>query len=129
MLAPILPEKYESITKEWQAIFEEFSNAKDEIDFRRINREFISFATRSGQVSKMIQNGTNENKIINWIVGNRAAYYSKQQSLDETKISLLIEYLNSRRNKQAFDELRKGIRRIGAQKRNKNVQTQGKGSK
>lgn len=98
---------------EYNAIVKEYTNDKGKIDYIRMNKEFIQFASKSKNVADMVSKKASLEEITAFVVKNRAKELSgKKEFLNEKEIAALMETLNEIDPRGAFKELALHIRRM-----------------
>ncbi|MCL2530241.1 MAG: hypothetical protein FWE41_07965 [Coriobacteriia bacterium] len=102
-----------TLSPEYEAIVERYSDEKGELNYTLMNKDFIQFAARSKVVSQMIGEGAGQEDILLFIVKSRATEISRQkESLDDASVLLLIESLDEMNPRSAFKELKAHINRM-----------------
>ena len=102
-----------TLSPEYEAIVERYSDEKGKINYLLMNKDFIQFAARSKVVAKMVGDNANQDEILETIVTSRAAEISgRKESLDNDSIKLLIESLDEIDPRSAFKELKAHINRM-----------------
>ena len=102
-----------TLSPEYQAIIERYSDEKDRLNYTLMNKDFIQFAAKSKTVSEMIGKGASQDEILTFIVQSRASIIANQrESLDDTSTALLIETLDEIDPRSAFKELKAYIIRL-----------------
>jgi predicted Zn-dependent protease with MMP-like domain len=104
-----------TLSPEYQAIVERYSDEKGELNYALMNKDFIQFAARSKVVASMLGESASTDDIVVAIVKSRATEISRQkESLDDTSVLLLIESLDEMNPRSAFKELKAHINRMQA---------------
>ena len=102
-----------TLSPEYIAIVERYSDEKGKINYPLMNKDFIQFASRSKVVRRLVDEGANQDEILGTIVKSRAAEISGQkESLDDSNVALLIETLDEIDPRSAFKELKAHINRM-----------------
>ena len=109
-----------TLSKEYAAIVDRYSDEKGKINYTLMNKDFIQFATRSKVVTGLVEKGANQDEIVEAIVKSRATEISGQKdSLDSSSVKLLIETLDEIDPRSAFKELKAHINRMSAKSKKK----------
>ena len=96
-----------TLSDEYRAIIDRFSDEKGEFSHSLMNKDFMSFATKSKVVADMIGRQEPIDDIVTFIVKSRATFLSgKKESLDDAQVALLIETLDEIAIRSAFKELK-----------------------
>ena len=107
-----------TLSQEYAAIVERYSDEKGKLNYQLMNKDFIQFASKSKVVNDMAANRASQEDILNFIVKSRATFISgKKESLDDESVKLLIETLDEIDPRSAFKELKAHIKRILAKKK------------
>ncbi|MDR3264076.1 MAG: hypothetical protein LBT30_07195 [Clostridiales bacterium] len=93
----------------YNAIVTEYINAKGKLDYARLNKDYIQYASKSKVVAKLISDKSPLAYTVNYIVKNRAEQISKS-SLTDNEIAGLIETLDEINTRSAFKELSEYIK-------------------
>jgi len=102
-----------TLSPEYQAIVERYSDEKGKMNYALMNKEFIQFASKSKTVANMAANNNGQDEILLFIIKNRAAFIANlKESLDDEAIGRLIETLDEIDPRSAFKELKSHINRI-----------------
>jgi hypothetical protein len=102
-----------TLSPEYQAIVERYSDEKGKLNYTLMNKDFIQFAARSKVVADMVGAGASQEDILVAILRSRATEISRQkESLDDNSIKLLIETLDEIDPRSAFKELKAYINRL-----------------
>jgi len=97
---------------EYITIVAMYSDPTGKLNFDRLNRDFIKFASSSTTVSKMAAEGASVDEIVVFIVKSRATVLSgKKESLSDEDVESLIEALNEICVRNAFGDLRVWLQR------------------
>ncbi|MCL2045872.1 MAG: hypothetical protein FWG88_05755 [Oscillospiraceae bacterium] len=101
-----------TLSAEYKAIVERYSDEKGKINYALMNKDFIQFASRSKIVSNMIGDNAKTDAIVEIIVKSRATEIARtRESLDDASVRLLIETLDEIDPRSAFKELKAHINR------------------
>lgn len=99
-------------TKEYTAIVERYSDEKGKINYTLMNKDFIQFASKSKIVSSMIEENSQVEDVITYVLKNRAAYIAgEKEPVDDNTAKLLLEALDEIDPRSAFKELKAHINR------------------
>ena len=102
-----------TLSPEFEAIVERYSDEKGELNYTLMNKDFIQFASRSKAVSTMIGEGAGQEDILLFIVKSRATEILRsKESLDDASVLLLIESLDEMNPRSAYKELKAHINRM-----------------
>lgn len=102
-----------TLSPEYMAIVDRYSDEKGKINYVLMNKDFIQFASRSKVVAKLVDEGAQQDEIVEAIVISRATEISGQkESLDSHNAKLLIETLDEIDPRSAFKELKAHINRM-----------------
>ena len=105
---PQLPDMTES--NEYKAILATYTGLNGKLDYTRMNKEFIQFASKSKLVSKLVSERAPTDEIMVHIVKSRATELSGgKQSLDDAQVQALIDTLDDINPRSAFKELKKHV--------------------
>ena len=106
------PKSDMTLSEEYAAIAERYSDEKGRMNYQLMNRDFMSFASKSKIVSEMIGRRELTDDILVHIIKNRAAYIAgKKESLEDGDVKALIEVLDEINPRSAFKELKAYINR------------------
>ena len=109
-----------TLSPEYKAIVERYSDEKGKINYTLMNKDFIQFAAKSKVVAGMVDANASQDDILVSIVRSRATEVSRQkESLDDSNVKLLIETLDEIDPRSAFKELKAYINRLLAKGRNR----------
>jgi hypothetical protein len=109
-----------TLSPEYQAIVERYSDEKGKINYTLMNKDFIQFAARSKVVGGLVGDGKSQDEILEAIIKSRATEISGQrESLDSDSVKLLIETLDEIDPRSAFKELKAHINRMLAKSKKK----------
>jgi len=101
-----------TLSDEYAAIVERYSDEKGKINYHLMNRDFMSFASKSKTVSEMLGKMELTDDILLHIIKNRAAHIAgKKESLEDSDVKALIEVLDEIDPRSAFKELKAYINR------------------
>ncbi|MCL1835703.1 MAG: hypothetical protein FWG48_06025 [Oscillospiraceae bacterium] len=107
-----------TLSPEYKAIVERYSDEKGKINYTLMNKDFIQFASKSKIVANMVEAGAGQDEIVETVVKSRATEISRQkESLDDESVKLLIETLDEIDPRSAFKELKNHINRMLAKQR------------
>jgi len=102
-----------TLSPEYQAIVERYSDERGELNYALMNKDFIQFAARSKVASNLVGENATQEEILVAVVKNRAMEISRQkESLDDGSVLLLIESLDEMNPRSAFKELKAHINRM-----------------
>ena len=102
-----------TLSLEYKAIVERYSDEKGKINYTLMNKDFIQFAAKSKIVRTLVDEGAKQAEILETIVKSRASEISGQRnSLDGKSVKLLIETLDEIDPRSAFKELKAHINRM-----------------
>ena len=102
-----------TLSPEYQAIVERYSDEKGKLNYTLLNKDFIQFAARSKMVAKLVDANASQDDVLELIIKSRAAEISSQkESLDDGSVKLLIETLDEIDPRSAFKELKAYINRM-----------------
>ena len=102
-----------TLSPEYEAIVERYSDEKGELNYTLMNKDFIQFAARSKAVSSMIGQGAGQEEILLYVVRCRASEISRlKEVMDDASVLLLIESLDEMNPRSAFKELKAHINRM-----------------
>lgn len=109
-----LPEQLDmTLSPEYLAIVERYSDEKGKINYTLMNKDFIQFAAKSKTVADMVGDMESPSEILNAIVRSRATLIANQKhSLSPKEVELLIETLDEIDPRNAFKELNAYIKRL-----------------
>jgi len=100
-------------SNEYKAIVKTYTNEKDRLDYKRMNKDFIQFADKNKSVGKMIADRAKLENILIFVIQNRAAFLSgKKTNLTESEAASLIETLDEINIRSAFKELNAHLRKL-----------------
>jgi len=101
-----------ALSAEYTAIVERYSDEKGKMNYQLMNRDFMSFASKSKVVSEMIGKMELTDDILLHIIKNRAAHIAdKKESLEDGEVKALIEVLDEIDPRSAFKELKAYLNR------------------
>ncbi|MDR3318007.1 MAG: hypothetical protein LBS99_01045 [Clostridiales bacterium] len=104
-------------SREYNAIIKEYADANGKLDYKRLNKEFIQFASKSKTVSELVSKGAGLDELIAFAVKNRAAYLAKaKDTVSDGEAAALIETLDEINPRSAFKELSAHLKRLLAKK-------------
>lgn len=102
-----------TLSPEYQAIVERYSDEKGKMNYQLMNKEFIQFASKSKTVVDMAREKATRDEIFIFVVKSRAALVAgSKESLDDNSVALLIETLDEIDPRSAFKELKAYINRV-----------------
>ena len=108
-----------TLSPEYKAIVERYSDEKDKLNYALMNKDFIQFASKSKVVSDLVSAGAGQDEILETIIKSRATELSRQkESLSDGNVKLLIETLDEIDPRSAFKELKAHINRMLAKRKN-----------
>ena len=106
-----------TLSTEYKAIVERYSDEKGRMNYQLMNKEFIQFASKSKTVSDLVAKNATQEEILTIIVKSRATFIAGvKESLDDNSVLLLIETLDEINPRSAFKELKAYINRMLAKK-------------
>jgi len=106
-----------TLSPEYQAIVERYSDEKGKLNYQLMNKDFIQFASRSKVVSNMVAAKADVDEILVNIVKSRAGEIAgRRESLRDHEVALLIESLDEIDPRSAFKELKAYIVRMLSKK-------------
>jgi len=106
-----------TLSVEYQAIIDRYSDEKGKLNYTLMNKDFIQFAAKSKVVADMIADSASQDEILAFIVKSRATVIAdRKESLDDASVALLIETLDEIDPRSAFKELKAYIIRMQARK-------------
>jgi len=109
-----------TISPEYQTLIKYYSNDKDRLNYKLLNKDLIQFADKSKVVSTMIQEGKSRDEIVNFVVQSRINnIFNGKSQLDQKTTELLIESLNEIDPRSAFKELKAYLNRLSGKKGSK----------
>jgi len=98
---------------EYKAIVKAYTNEKDKLDYQRMNKDFIQFASKSKTVEKMVGEKVKIEDILLFVIKSRATFLSgKKESLTDQEVAALIETLDEINLRSAFKELNAHLRKM-----------------
>jgi len=101
-----------TLSDEYAAIVERYSDEKGKMNYQLMNRDFMSFAAKSKVVSEMVGRMEHTDEIIVHVIKNRAAHIAgKKESLADDEVKALIQVLDEIDPRSAFKELKAYINR------------------
>ena len=101
-----------TLSDEYAAIVERYSDEKGKMNYQLMNRDFMSFASKSKVVSEMIGRMEHTDEILTHVIKNRAAHIAgKKESLSDEDTKALIQVLDEIDPRSAFKELKAYINR------------------
>ena len=101
-----------TLSDEYAAIVERYSDEKGKMNYQLMNRDFMSFAAKSKVVSEMVGRMEHTDEILLHIIKNRASFIAgKKESLEDNEVKALIEVLDEIDPRSAFKELKAYINR------------------
>ena len=102
-----------TLSPEYKAIVERYSDEKGKMNYKLMNKEFIQFAAKSKTVADLISGKASQDEILTFIIKSRAALAAgSKDSLDDASTALLIETLDEIDPRSAFKELKTFINRL-----------------
>jgi len=102
-----------TLSPEYEAIVERYSDEKGELNYTLMNKDFIQFAARSKAVSSMIGDGAGQDELLLYVVRCRTSEISRnKEAMDDASVLLLIESLDEMNPRSAFKELKAHINRM-----------------
>jgi len=102
-----------TLSPEYRAIVERYSDEKGKINYTLMNKDFIQFASKSKVVTGLVDKGAGQDEILESVIKSRATEISGQKdSLDGSSVKLLIETLDEIDPRSAFKELKAHINRM-----------------
>jgi hypothetical protein len=108
------PEKidmYDSV--EYRNIILEYMDLSGKLNYQRLNKDFIQFATKSKKVNKMISDKAPVEQIIIFVVASRAASLAgKKETLTDCEVKALIATIDDMNPRSAFKELSAHLKRM-----------------
>ena len=106
-----------TLSPEYQAIIERYSDEKGKLNYTLMNKDFIQFAAKSKVVADMIAANASQDEILTFILKSRAGVIAnRKESLDDDLVALLIETLDEIDPRSAFKELKAYIIRMQSRK-------------
>ncbi|MDR3216218.1 MAG: hypothetical protein LBT55_02225 [Clostridiaceae bacterium] len=104
-------------SKEYNAIIGEYVKENGKLDYTRLNKEFIQFASKSKTVAGLAAKSAGVDEILRFVVKNRAAYLAKEKELlSDAQTTALIEILDDINPRSALKELSSHIKKMLAKK-------------
>lgn len=101
-----------TLSDEYAAIVERYSDEKGKMNYQLMNRDFMSFASKSKVVSEMVGKREHTDDILVHVIKNRAAHIAgKRESLEDDEVKALIQVLDEIDPRSAFKELKAYINR------------------
>jgi len=101
-----------TLSDEYTAIVERYSDEKGKMNYQLMNRDFMSFASKSKVVSDMVGKREHTDDILVFVIKNRAAHIAgKKESLPDDEVKALIQVLDEIDPRSAFKELKAYINR------------------
>ena len=98
---------------EYKAIVAVYTNDKDKLDYQRMNKDFIQFASKSTGVSKMVGENCSLEDILVFVIQSRATFLSKKkENLSAKEAQALIETLDEINLRSAFKELSAHLKKM-----------------
>ena len=102
-----------TLSPEYKAIVERYSDEKGKINYTLMNKDFIQFASKSKVVTGLVDKGADQDEILESVIKSRATEISGQKdSLDSRSVKLLLETLDKIDPRSAFKELKAHINRM-----------------
>lgn len=102
-----------TLSPEYKAIVERYSDEKGKMNYKLMNKEFIQFASKSKTVADMAAKKASQDEILTFIIKSRSALaVGSKESLDDDSTALLIETLDEIDPRSAFKELKTFINRL-----------------
>ena len=102
-----------TLSQEYMAIVERYSDEKGKINYTLMNKDFIQFAAKSKVVANLVGENASQDAVLEAIVQNRAGEIAQRKdSLDAQSVRLLIETLDEIDPRSAFKELKAYINRL-----------------
>jgi len=102
-----------TLSTEYKAIVERYSDEKGRMNYQLMNKEFIQFASKSKTVADLVAKNATQEEILTFIVKSRATFIAGvKESLDDNSVLLLIETLDEINPRSAFKELKAYINRM-----------------
>ena len=98
-------------SREYSAIIDAYTDNGTRLNFARMNKDFIQFASRSKAVSKLSANGASLEDLLVFVVKNRVQQLAKTKALSDAEVKELIEVLDDICVRSAFKELNAHLRR------------------
>ena len=109
-----------TLSPEYIAIVERYSDEKGKINYTLMNKDFIQFAAKSKVVRTLVDENAKQDDILETIIKSRASEISgRKESLDSDSVRLLIETLDEIDPRSAFKELKAHINRMLAKNKKK----------
>jgi len=101
-----------TLSDEYKAIVERYSDEKGKMNYQLMNRDFMSFASKSKVVSEMVGKMEHTDEILLHVIKNRAAHIAgKKESLEDDEVKALIQVLDEIDPRSAFKELKAYVNR------------------
>ncbi|MCL2565250.1 MAG: hypothetical protein FWE24_05495 [Defluviitaleaceae bacterium] len=102
-----------TLSDEYLAIVERYRDEKGKMNYLLMNKDFMSFASKSKVVSEMVGKMELNDDILLHIIKNRASHIAgKKESLEDNEVKALIEVLDEIDPRSAFKELKAYINRL-----------------
>ena len=101
-----------TLSDEYVAIVERYSDEKGKMNYQLMNRDFMSFASKSKVVSELVGKMAQTDEILMHVVKNRVGHIAnKKESLSDEDTAALIQVLDEIDPRSAFKELKAYINR------------------
>ena len=101
-----------TLSDEYTAIAERYSDEKGKMNYQLMNRDFMSFASKSKVVSELVGKMAHTDEILTHVIKNRAAHIAnKKENLSDEDTVALIQVLDEIDPRSAFKELKAYINR------------------
>jgi len=101
-----------TLSDEYIAIVERYSDEKGKMNYQLMNRDFMSFASKSKVVSELVGKMAHTDEILMHVIKNRAAFIAnKKENLSDEETQALIAVLDEIDPRSAFKELKAFINR------------------
>ena len=100
---------------EYKALITAYAGVNGRLDYKRMNKDMIQFATKSRKVAEAMGKGVPMHDLVLFVITSRAASLAKQKEpLCEVEGQALIDTLNEIDPRSAFKELNAHLRRMAS---------------
>jgi len=102
---------------DYREFIAQYTDKNDKFSYQLMNKDLIQFSTRSSVVRKMLEEKTDADEIIRYIVKSRAADLARNKGMGDEMLTAFIETLDSMDTRSAFKELKSHLRDKKSRKR------------